>query len=405
MANLPPIVHDILGLLLDRYERPNRQRVVRVRLKDDAPAYAASSRQECNEMLQTLAAQGWVALHWEKNEADNWLRAVDLNIDYADQVYELLARTPRLSQAAALKALIAAQTPRGGWHTSILDWLVLQLESQRSVAPFNLDDPKFNRDLLTALAAIADLRSPVLERTLSSDLFGDSKRLESLRAALATLLRRHSPFAADYETADDLLRTHQLHRIPEYVPVAGPLTFSLNGKRLETEPFWPSLALSAETLRSAEVVECRAPIILTVENATSFTELTGIRPSTIFFIFTGGFPSLTVIGLLRAIRDCEPTCRFFHWGDMDAGGFRILAYLRKHIPEFRSLGMEVAIFDTYCQQTRTVALTASDRTTLQDLRGQSMLGDCVELIDRLLSSGRKLEQEAIRATAVLEKLF
>jgi hypothetical protein len=344
-----------------------------------------------------------VALHWEKHEADNWLKAVDLNVTHAGDVYRLLGRTPRLTQAAALKALIAAQTPRDGWHTRILDWLVERLDSHRSVAPFNLDDPEFNRDLLTALAALADLNKPILERTLSHQLFGDSKRLEALRAALATLLRRHSPFAADYETTDDLLRAHYLHRIPEYVPVAGSLILSLDGKRLAIDSFQPSVALSADTLRSTKVVECRAPIILTVENATSFSELIAVRPATSLAIFTGGFPSPTLISFLCAIRECSPHCRFFHWGDLDAGGLRILACLRKHIPEFKPLGMDSTVFEAHHQ--RSLALTAGDRTALQDLRKHPLLADCVELVERLLSSGRKLEQEAIGAAAVLERLF
>jgi hypothetical protein len=43
-------------------------------------------------------------------------------------------------------------------------------------------------------------------------------------------------------------------------------------------------------------------------------------------------------------------------------------------------------------------LNANEREGLMQLRAESLLIDCVELIDHLLKTDRKLEQEAIEAS-------
>jgi hypothetical protein len=50
------------------------------------------------------------------------------------------------------------------------------------------------------------------------------------------------------------------------------------------------------------------------------------------------------------------------------------------------------------------ALTNSDQQALRPLRGSPLLEDCVEIIDALLTTGRKLEQEAVGAERVVQQL-
>ena len=159
---LPPIARDILTRLLDRYERPNRDpdRVVRVRLASDVPDYAASARHEVNAALIELARQGFVTVQWVKHETDNWLDKVDLNPDRVEALYALLKRTPRRAHIAALHTLIDAQTPANDWHAQVLSWLRQQLDTHHSIAPFQLDDPPFNTELLDALNALAQTFRP-----------------------------------------------------------------------------------------------------------------------------------------------------------------------------------------------------------------------------------------------------
>lgn len=402
---LPGLARSILNALLDQFEQPTRRQVARVRLNerqhhDYFRANDFAVRRDTNEALRRLAERGCLRLHWRKWEKDNWLDKVDLIAERADDVYRILGRLPRNALQAALRELLAAQRAAAQWHSDFLDWAQTQLPAHRSVAPLKLsDDPagaQWNRDLLLALDALARLRSPTLERKFSVWLFGDSKRFEALRGAALAILRRHDPESAVYGDDDKaLLRAYQLERTPEYAPVAGPLVLRLEERELDLAPFAPSVALSAATLREAAVVDCAASAIVTVENLTSFSEFVVTKPETVLAIFTGGFASPTVISLLRAVRAIQPDLPFFHWGDLDAGGLRILAHLRKHLGEIVPLAMAVATFDAHRKHAQP--LTKNEREVLAQLRAQPALADCAPLIGRLLEANEKLEQEAVQA--------
>src|SRR4051812_45556940 len=117
----------ILHTLLDRYEQPRRQNVVRVRLSQhEHAAYFSTEdsapRRATNQALSRLADSGALCLRWRKWEDGNWLDAVDLVAAQADVLYALLGRSPRHEQDRALRELLDAQTPRPGWHADFCTW-------------------------------------------------------------------------------------------------------------------------------------------------------------------------------------------------------------------------------------------------------------------------------------------
>ncbi|NNJ12306.1 DUF2399 domain-containing protein [Chloroflexales bacterium ZM16-3] len=408
-ADLPDLVRGLLHTLLDRHEQPGRRTVVRARLsRRDHPAYFSDAeiapRRETNAALMRLAAAGAVSLRWQKWEEGNWLESLDLVAAQADQIYRLLGRRPRDAQEAELRALLAAERPRPGWHAAFLAWAAAQIDAGRSVAPLAADNLVHSADLLLALSAVADLRAPTLERTLSARTFGDSKRLEGLRSAIARVLREHdmgaSAFGGDLWA---LLRAHELDRVPEYIPVAGPLRLRLEGgQEIDLGPMLPSVALSASMLRAATPTHCAARAVLTVENSTSFSELIAARPPDLLVVYTGGFASPSLVRLLLRLRAAEPELPLAHWGDLDGGGLRILAHLRSQLGPVAPVAMDADTLASYVRQGRP--LTPGDRAALADLRQSPALSDCAGLIDALLAAGVKLEQEAIPPAAIIAAL-
>jgi hypothetical protein len=407
--HLSPLALRLLNILLDRYERPNRQQVVRVHLSHAdfdgySKAVSAEPRRSLHEAVLTLADAGILHLHWQRYEEGNWLESVDLVAEEADRLYALLGRTPRTTQKEQLLRLLNKQYPRAAWLNAFIERAKEQLVLHKSPTPLRLDDSRFNQDFLTAIAAIADLEQPILERLLSVRLFRDSKRLEELRSTIVAILRRYAPHAQEYGDDDAaLLRAFWVERVPEYIPIAGTLTVSLANQLVSLTPLTPSVALSVATIQQITTVECSADAVVTIENATSFTEWITIAPSRILTIYTGGFASPSALMLLRMVRHCHPHLAFYHWGDMDAGGLRILAHLRREIGDVIPLGM-----DTYwLEKTRAYSqtLSSNDRGGLERLQNHPLLTDCSILIHYLLTHNLKLEQEAIASQAVLQSLI
>ena len=407
-ADLTSVARAILENLLDQFEQPGRQRVARARLDEkEHPDYFSAidgtPRRETNAALCQFADQNLVRLHWRKWEEQNWLESVDLVPENANTIYKLLGRIARNTRETELRERLAAQTPRAGWHADFLQGMTQQLDAHRSVAPLDLATPRENHDLIRALAALADLSAPTLERKLSTQLFGDSKRLKDLLRPMLAVLRRHDPSAADYGDDDGaLLRAHQLERVPEYVPLAGPLVLQTGQSQLDVTPFAPSVAISAATIRSARVAACSARAILTIENATSFSEFASVRPATALAIFTGGFASPAIVTLLKEIRALNPALFFFHWGDLDVGGLRILAHLKSQLGTVAALAMDPDTFDQY--RVHAQKLNAKEREAFRQLQAHPLLGDCAAVIQHLLAADRKLEQEAVEVKRVMRLL-
>ena len=406
------LTRSILNALLDQYEQPGRRQVVRVRLNEDRHhdyfhAQDFAVRREANEALQRLADRGCLRLYWRKWEEGNWLDKVDLIAEGAETVYRLLGRAPLNEQEASLRRLLAEQAPQAGWHSDFLKWARLRLDNHASVTPLKLSatkaDARWNRDLLATLAALAQLCEPALERKFSVRLFGDSKLFEDLRGAVIRTLRRHDPESAVFGDNDGaLLRAYRLERAPEYVPIAGPLIMQSDHQTLDLTPFVAGVAIPATTLNQVTTHRCDGSAVVTVENSTSFSEFVTAKPASILAIYTGGFASPALIGMLRKIRAGRPELPFFHWGDLDVGGLRILAHLRKNLGEVEPLAMNDSVCNLYLG--RSQPLNANEREGLTQLRAESLLIDCVELIDYMLKTDRKLEQEAVEASFCVKTL-
>lgn len=415
--SLLPEVKTILETLLAQAEQPGRKQVTRVRLHTQAYDwyYAGSIRYSVNEQMQLLEAKGWLRLHWQKFEKGNLLEAIDLvaRQEVIEELNALLGRTPFHDIRTRMHQLLDQQETHGGWFDSFVFWARTQLDANKSIAPLSLQDLRESQDLLTALSAIADLQTPVFERSLSVSLFKNSKRLEELRGGIVYVLRMHEPDAAGY--GDDewaLLHVHRINRPPERVPLTGPIelliqnTSQSNRTESETylrlEPGLSSISLPEDILRSAVIRACPAKAIITVENLTSFSELLIIRPLDVMAVHTGGFASPSLTAFLYNICNYRPGLPFFHWGDLDAGGLRILAHLRRRLGRVIPLGMDAETFE----QSRLHAqpLASNDRESLGTLLNDPQLADCASLLHHLLKENLKLEQEAISAQRVLDQM-
>jgi hypothetical protein len=419
-TRLHPQLQALLETLLERAEQPTRQRAVRVRLTPQTHSwyydrYDLGLRSRIHGELKWLAEQKWLTVSWQKYEVENELAMIEFCAHMngsLETFYQFCGRPSRSEQEKALQDLLLAylgKIPATGenWFVSFVQYLLEQLVARRSLTPLNPDDPTGNRDLLHALDALAELSSPTLERKLSVLLFNDSKRLEDLRPQLLAALRHFSPHAATAGIDEwDLLRAHHLHRPHVLTMLAGPLVLRQSiekaGALLDLTA-WPSgLGLPDELLRSVDIVACPARAIRTIENLTSYHELLLRRPSDLLVIYSGGFPHPTLLTLLLQLQAADPALPFYHWGDIDLGGLRILLHLRQHLATVHTLAMRSCSLAE--AQVHTRPLGSTERSQLHQLTQEPLLADCRELIAAMLKHNQKLEQEALEIAAVLAEL-
>jgi hypothetical protein len=413
--NPTPDVAAVLNALLDIYERHDPTRpfthAVRVHLDElDLPGYASqldpAPRQTANEQLAALAERGFVRLAWLPGEAGHLLEAVILLPACAPAIFPWLGRTPVAAQAAALRDLLLGERFRFGetdWRLLALDQTLAQLRAGKSPAPFTLADPDFNRNLLAALMALDTVREETPYRVFGVRTFNDSKAFEPLKAALATLARRHGPGWGEL-TPEEALRELGLTPNPTHVFLYGPWRLiGAGGQVVSLGDFYPAVGVPSVMIaevQRAEVDVAAVQRVVCVENLASFYELIRYEGEGLAALCLWGNPAPAVRHLLARLAETLPAeIPLQVWADLDYGGLNILAQLRKLIfPRFVPYRMDVATLEAHTRWARP--LTENDRNLLARLQGYASLADLQSVIAHMLERGIKLEQEAVQLANV-----
>lgn len=286
------------------------------------------------------------------------------------------------------------------------------------------------RDALIAANALA-CGVDAWARHVSERLFADSKRLTSISARVAAILRAADPRWTDLpDTPEpaDVLAAYGIRRRPPTITCAGtvPITrpSEMRAGRVyhlgDFEPVavlpsaWASdlaAAAVAAGIRTVTTIENEYPLFSYVEEAGGPAGL-GARGELV--IWSGGYVAVHLLDLLAKIAEASENpeggqgVAFRHWGDADPDGLGIWWQIRS------TLGRPVSLFRTTADWVREAAgrdgqpLTEADRRLLaahiarfrraagDDLRPGKVPSDLLEaarLAEALLAFGMKIEQE------------
>jgi hypothetical protein len=407
-------VATVLHALLDKIERretfalatgaaAGQSRSTRVSLSElSLPTYFSQSdpepRQVANEQLQTLEDLGLLRLVWQPGEKGHLLEAAILLPDLHPQIYTLLNRVSTADRRASLEGQLLGERFRFGgddWRNRAVHHILEQLKAGKSPAPFSLNDPVFNEDLLRAMTALPALTEETPYRVFSVRTFNDSKRFEYLENALLRLAKIGQPEWKRLQP-DEVLRELNLVTNPGYLYLTGAWELvDANGQILSLGGFSPAVGVSAVQAAHLQRVSLQDRAVVCIENLTTFYE----------FIRTPGLQATPAICLMG---NPSPACRHvlshldatlpedalrYVWADLDYGGFNILAQLRRQVSaRFMPYRMDIETLEKYADFARP--LTANDHRNLTRLLHRPELQDLRPVINHLLRRGLKLEQEA-----------
>ncbi len=268
-------------------------------------------------------------------------------------------------------------------------------------------------DALTCLRAIAD-GAKGWERIVSEEVFGQSKRLASIRGLVAALLARADPrwdgvLLDPDRDVFDLLGVYGIRRRPGLLRCAGDAALLVGGRTYSLCDFEPTAHLpeswsqalvggiAASGITQITTIENEYPFLAYVEEAGGPAGL-GARGE--LAVFVSGFPTPALVEFLVGVVRRSPAVRFRHWGDADVGGIRIWLLLRE------ALGYPIALYrttadwlETEASSERTTAFLSKDELrSLDSLRGRVRAlkaDDVVALIDAMQKHRIKIEQERV----------
>lgn len=405
----------ILSALLDKYERssffraqstPTRRIMLKLYDGGDKSDFAYYDIEQpdqitsVNSAVIELQRSELLFFKWMGGETNHFIAGVWLNMEKLDAAYALAGRTPKgdvideiLAEIANIRSQVTSE-----WFDAFLQEAHDLVSRKRSIVSLLPADKEERANLFRAILAINDMDSTeITERAFSLKCFGDSKKFErTVKTRIISILKKH--LELDDDTRDeDVLRQVGIIKYPEQFEFCGNISFLFEREAVDFAPlrFGSSISIS-DLLRGTLTISPDVKRILTIENRANYIEY--IRKSKAdneVVIYHAGQYSPHKKKFFLAIRQAMPkTCSWEHWGDIDFGGFSMLARLRREIePTTSPFRMDIAELRKYDHLKAPITNTYADR--LARLLQKSELSDCFACLEYMIANKVRLEQESM----------
>ena len=367
----------IFARLLDRHERSGGGRRIIER-----PSQSFAEPEGLRSLVERLSAAadfGAVRLVPDR-DAPHLISEVVL--EDPQRLYAFTGRTPACERAAAAAASLAAINASSEPARALVRDLADAWGRGAKLIGLGTEDLKEATGLVAAIdAAFAELPPSVPLRTRSARLLGDSKALEKALPSMLAYMRQVGIVDPELGREEALARLG-LSKFAQPVLVSGPLV--VGGARIDA---WPYAGVPPELVdKTQPAAEIRS--LLTIENLESFNRhvRTNRRPGDVV-IYTGGFPSGSVLASIRGIMSAARTGCLHHWGDVDPGGVRI----GRHLETALQLPVVPHLMDAELARRRGRAPATTQ--SVPKLPRESAFSELADYL--LLPDARWLEQEVV----------
>lgn len=407
------IQKNILWALIDKYERSSlfideKQSTRRILLKfydggkSDFPYYdieQSERRISVNRAVLELAELNLISFEWMKGERDHIVAKVWLNIDKLQYAYEVADRKSKrdVVDEICLEILDMQEQVSSSWFKEFFSDAYTAVSQKCSVINSIPADKDERNYLFTAIREIDKISSEVTERVFSLQCFGDSKKFERVaRSRIISILRRY--LECDDDTRDEeILRQIGIVKYPEQFEFCGKICLAIGAKLVDFTPlrFGSSINIS-DLSRGRLVILPYVKRILTIENRANYIEY--IRKNMVddeLVLYHAGQYSPSKKQFFLAVAKKMPEdCIWEHWGDIDYGGFSMLARLRREIwQEVKPYRMNISELMKY--KHLAAQITPQYAQKLKMLTTKQELLDCHDCLNYLITNKVRLEQESM----------
>lgn len=401
----------ILNKLLDKYEgsghykggiKQNR----RIALKFDKknfPVYDIENtdvKENIHYAVKTLHQEDLIDVRWMPFEEGNILDRVFLNIENIDKAYVYSGRIPKSHKVSeALEKLQGLKEKTAySWIASFLGSQIDEMESKKDFTRYMPKDDYIFQMLLDSLWGIYDKgEEEMLERVFSRKYLNGSKKFEKyVKSRLSTIVRDFWPGVRNIDD-DEVLQNIGILKNTEELLFKGKLKINLNGNVIDFTPFVYGASLNSPMIKSLEICGASCSSVITIENKANYLEYIKTSSPDEFVMYLGGFYSPVkrefLEKLYKYILKRDIKVDFFHWGDIDLGGFNIFMQLKGIIEPLRPMNMDVSTLLKY--EVFADSFDDAYGMKLQKLLQLSEYSMFYEVIKTMLKLGIKLEQEAL----------
>lgn len=363
--------------------------------------------------LNILKNKELIDYSWEKYEQGNIVHRISLNLERVALAYHCIGREDKGEAVRALYEklycileIVITKNPNSELAEFILNELEKIEETRSGTTYFSEKDAHLD-NLLKSLVWISSEHTPTSERLFSVELYGDSKYFErNIKNKVLSILRFIRKNAEDDTEIkdDDLLSEYGLNRWPEVYEFVGNLTAEIEDlegiSRLICFEYLPYGAYM-DSLTVPHIVKLTAPNIskvFFVENKANYEWLKAHRKNDELIIYHGGHYGLMKGRWFKlvyeAVKAQNPHVEFWHWSDIDWGGFNIFVRLQKLVPELQPYKMDCKTYNEFVSKDGK-EFSENYRKKLCLLLQKEDFSVFHTVIKELLKQQKTLEQEKI----------
>ncbi len=387
---------NLLNKLLDKYESSKLSkggtivsRCIKLTPKDDVlSSYIASDSykyaDENDAIIKRLESKGFIKAEWNYDT----FKSLTLNIDNVDSLYNYLNRDKPSNELNRIKEVLL-KYEFDGFVNDFIDYVNDYINTKYDYPKSYFIDSKQLDLLLNIFTHLIQLEEDIKKRDFSVRYLGDSKLFESVQGKIIKIIKDFD--SNTYDTDEEVLASYNIVKNTSYAILKNKLLFRLNDCIIDLDKLGFEYSLSDDMIRNLEIINSNVTKIITVENLTTFYSLDD-KDSVI--IYLAGFHNHTKQALLKKIYDKYPNAQYYHFSDIDAGGFWIYQTLKEKtgIP-FNPFRMNI---DELINNKKNLKkLTENDKKRLSKMLNDSKFLIFKDTIRYMLDNNVKLEQEIL----------
>jgi Wadjet anti plasmid transformation system JetA-like protein len=289
-------------------------------------AGGVEAKEELHALLRNAEHSGCIVLTWGRFAKSHLLERITL-LDGSQLATFLglpLASVQADTAGKILRSELSGDQP---WIGNLLDEILNLWHIGKPAHGLRVEQVQETRELFRALEAVCAGKQDGCDmRTFSARHVGDSKAVEKMQSRFARIWQRQ--FGGDDLDPGELYESLGISKFPHPLLFKGAITIVSGDEPFNCTKARPYIGFPPQAIEKLEFIEIPS-YVLTVENFASFNRYAAEVSDNGLVIYTGGFPSPSKARLFKMLdAELPETVEFYHWGDLDLGGLRIVVRLQ-----------------------------------------------------------------------------
>lgn len=280
-------------------------------------------KQGINEAVSALNDMGFTTADYLKFSDD--IEKIYLSEEKLDAIYEYLQEEysviPQSTISKQVHEIVEKYICTGEIVNKYCESILGQIENPRCILV-----PERIEANLKMFSFLEKNEEHLYVREVSMLVYGDSKWFENNNyEEVCTFMRTATGrIREEGERSDVILSFFYVTPAEQEIFIKGNWTIEWEQYVLDISKFQGGIAIASSDVQSIKNISVNSESVMTIENKTSFQRL---KDGGSAMMYLGGFANRHQIEFIKKVISDNPNVRYYHFGDIDVGGFLIHKHL------------------------------------------------------------------------------